>query len=155
MQNACYTPIYICLSDTSLHFYTFSDTNLLTRCHSASSMFSAVLYFRKVVQEIFSDLDEIKAEVAILLKRRRSSEERWRGPGAGHTMPLGSPGPGRAKGWCGHLLALLHLCFGLRLRVGKNRRFGFCFVQFRAYFLYNFFEIQKLQKTGTDTMTSC
>jgi hypothetical protein len=26
---------------------------------------------------------------------------------------------------------------------GKNRRFGFCFVQFREYFMYNFYEIQK------------
>jgi hypothetical protein len=28
-------------------------------------------------------------------------------------------------------------------RVGENRRFGFCFVQFREYFLCNFFETQK------------
>jgi hypothetical protein len=45
-------------------------------------------------------------------------------------------------------LALLRLCFGLRLRVGKTRRFGFHFVQFQKYFLYNFSEIQKRQKTG-------
>jgi hypothetical protein len=31
---------------------------------------------------------------------------------------------------------------------GKNRRFGFCFVQFREYFLCNFSETQKQQKTG-------
>jgi hypothetical protein len=45
--------------------------------------------------------------------------------------------------WCACLLALLRLCFGLRLRVGKNRRFGFRFVQFREYFLCNFSEVQK------------
>jgi hypothetical protein len=50
---------------------------------------------------------------------------------------------GHATLWCGYLGALLHLCFGLRLRVGKNRRFGFCFIQFQEYFLYNFSEIQK------------
>jgi hypothetical protein len=33
-------------------------------------------------------------------------------------------------------------------RVGKNRNFGFCFVQFREYFLCNFSETQKQQKTG-------
>jgi hypothetical protein len=45
--------------------------------------------------------------------------------------------------WCGQPLALLRLCFGLCLRVRKNRRFGFRFIQFREYFLCNFSEIQK------------
>jgi hypothetical protein len=31
--------------------------------------------------------------------------------------------------------------------VGKNRNFGFCFVQFREYFLCSFSETQKQQKT--------
>jgi hypothetical protein len=39
-------------------------------------LFSAVLCFRKVTQEIFSELDETKAEVPIYLKGRRSPEER-------------------------------------------------------------------------------
>jgi hypothetical protein len=37
----------------------------------------------------------------------------------------------------------------------QNSNFGFCFVQFREYFLYNFSEIQKQQKIGTGTMASC
>ena len=41
-------------------FYAFSGTNLLTRCRSASSCFLLFLCFRKVVQEIFSELDETK-----------------------------------------------------------------------------------------------
>jgi hypothetical protein len=36
-----------------------------------------------------------------------------------------------------------------------NRNFGFRFVQFWEYFLCNFFEIQKQQKTRTSTMASC
>jgi hypothetical protein len=32
--------------------------------------------------------------------------------------------------------------------IGKNRNFGFCFIQFREYFLCNFFETQKQQKIG-------
>jgi hypothetical protein len=36
-----------------------------------------------------------------------------------------------------------------------NRNFGFCFVQFREYFLCNFSKTQKHQKTGTGTMASC
>jgi hypothetical protein len=45
--------------------------------------------------------------------------------------------------WCGCLGALLCLCFGHRLRVRKNRRFDFYFIQFREYFLYNLSEIKK------------
>jgi hypothetical protein len=42
-------------------------------------LFSAILYFRKVTQEIFSELDETKAKVHIYLTRRRSPKERRRG----------------------------------------------------------------------------
>jgi hypothetical protein len=36
----------------------------------------------------------------------------WCGQGWTHTIR-----------WCGHLLALIHLCFGLRLVSRKNRNF--------------------------------
>jgi hypothetical protein len=64
---------------TSWHFYAFSETNLLTRCHSASSLFLLFLCFRKATQEIFSELDETKAEVPKYLTRRRSPKMRRRG----------------------------------------------------------------------------
>jgi hypothetical protein len=35
------------VSYTLWYFYAFSETNLLTRCHSASSLFSAVFVFQK------------------------------------------------------------------------------------------------------------
>jgi hypothetical protein len=63
---------------TLWHFYAFSGTNLLTRCHSASSYFLLFLYFRKVIQEIFSELDETNPEVPIFLTRRRRSKGRQR-----------------------------------------------------------------------------
>ena len=43
-------------------------------------LFSAVFYSRKVVLEIFSELDETKAQVPIFLSRTRSSKETRRGP---------------------------------------------------------------------------
>jgi hypothetical protein len=43
-----FTPIALCFVYTSWHFYTFSGTNLLIRCHSASSSFLLFLCFRKV-----------------------------------------------------------------------------------------------------------
>jgi hypothetical protein len=66
MLHAYFTPIYICFAYALLYFYTFSGTNLLTRCYSVSSLFSAVLYFGKLVREMFSEFDETKAEVNIL-----------------------------------------------------------------------------------------
>jgi hypothetical protein len=73
-----FTLIALCFVYTSWYFYVFSETNLLTRCHSASSCFLLFLCFRKVTQEIFSELDETKAKVPIYLTRRRSPKERWR-----------------------------------------------------------------------------
>jgi hypothetical protein len=57
-------------------FMHFFGTNLLTRCHSARTCFLLFLCFRKVTQEIFSELDEIRAKVPIYLKGRRSPKER-------------------------------------------------------------------------------
>jgi hypothetical protein len=47
MLHACFTPITLCFVYTSWHFYAFPGTNLLTRCHSASSLFSAVFVFQR------------------------------------------------------------------------------------------------------------
>jgi hypothetical protein len=76
MLHACFTPIALCFVYTSWSFYAFSGTNLLMRCHSASSCFLLFLCFRKVTQETFSKLDETKVKVPIYLKGRWSPEER-------------------------------------------------------------------------------
>ena len=125
--------IVTCFIYTSYHVYAFSGTNLLTRCHSASSLFSAVFGFRKVLLQIFSELHETKGQVPIFPTRTRSPKERRR----------------RATRWPNHLaarqwaqprervvwrlwaspwLALLAPCVPR-----KNRRFGFCFAEFREY----------------------
>jgi hypothetical protein len=58
------------------------------------------------------------------------------------------PGAGRAALWCGQPVAPLCLLFGSLEALVNFRMFGFCFVQFREYFLCNFSETQKQQKTG-------
>jgi hypothetical protein len=73
-----FTPIALCFVYTLWHFYSFFGTNLLTRCHNASSCFMLFLCFRKVTQEIFSELDETKAEVPNYLTQRRSPNESQR-----------------------------------------------------------------------------
>jgi hypothetical protein len=65
-----------------------------------------------------------------------------------HTTGWRPQGVTRATRWCGHLVDLLRLFFGLRLVSGENRNFGLRFVQFREYFLCNFSETQNQQKTG-------
>ena len=52
-------------------------------------LFSAVLGFKKVTQEIFSELDETKAEVPIFTRRRRSPK----GSRRGATRGLGAASP--------------------------------------------------------------
>jgi hypothetical protein len=47
MLHACSYTICFEFCYTSWRFYAFSGTNLLTRCHSASSLFSAVFVFQK------------------------------------------------------------------------------------------------------------
>jgi hypothetical protein len=69
----------LCFVYTLCHFFALSGTNLLMRCHSASSCFLLYLCFRKVTQEFFSELDEMKAEVPIYLTRRHSRKESRRG----------------------------------------------------------------------------
>jgi hypothetical protein len=47
MLYACFYTICLVFRYTSWHFYAFSETNLLMRCHSVSSLFSAVFVFQK------------------------------------------------------------------------------------------------------------
>jgi hypothetical protein len=56
--------------------------------------------------------------------------------------------PGRATLVCGALVAPLRLLFGSLEASVKFWATGFSFVQFREYFLCNFSETQKQQKTG-------
>jgi hypothetical protein len=58
-------------------------------------------------------------------------------PGAGPRHPMVSLAPGPPSS---HLRSLRSF--------GKNRRFDFCFVQYREYFLCNFSKTQIQQKTG-------
>ena len=66
--------IATCFGCTLYYFYAFSGTNLLTRCQSASSLFSAVFGFRKVIKEIFSELEETKSHAPIFPDRTMESK---------------------------------------------------------------------------------
>jgi hypothetical protein len=47
MLHACFTPFASCFVYTSWNFYVISGTNLLTRFHSDSSLFSAIFVIQK------------------------------------------------------------------------------------------------------------
>jgi hypothetical protein len=91
---SCFTRFASCFVYTSWHFYAFSGTNLLTRCHSASSLFFAVLCFEKATQKIFSELDKMKTETSIFPGRRTKTErEPEGGRGQAHHGVAPPPGP--------------------------------------------------------------
>jgi hypothetical protein len=79
MLHASFTPITLYFVYTLWHFYAFSGTNLF-------------LCFRKVTQEIFSELDETKPEVPIFPDTRRSPKQRRM----------------RSRRWPHHLVARVH-----------------------------------------------
>ena len=142
--------IATCFGCTLYHFYAFSGTNLLIRCHSASSLFSAVFRFRNR-----SESDEINYTVNKRSGRSRSPEGTWGGTPGAHAIGGRGQGGTRVATWCGGLVALLWLFFGLRGCIGENRSVGFRFVQFREYFQNKFSEIQKQHKTENGTVASC
>ena len=101
MFHAVIISIATCFGYTLYHFYAFSGTNLLTRCHSASSLFSAVFGFRKSIKEIFSELDETKT--SSIISRGDHGVQRGVGadPPGGHATLGRGPGWARAPLWRG------------------------------------------------------
>jgi hypothetical protein len=96
MLHACLCTISFVFCYTLWCFYAFSRTNLLTRCHSVSSLFSVVFVFHKSYRR---HRHETKAEVPIFPTRDgvQSTDgggQRVAAPchGAGH--PLAAPGYG-------------------------------------------------------------
>jgi hypothetical protein len=79
------------------------------------SCFLLFLCFRKVTQEIFSELDETKTEVPIFPNTRRSPKQRRRGPEGSRTMPWRGPPLGHARLCCGPLVH--HLTSPFRLYI--------------------------------------
>jgi hypothetical protein len=63
--------------------------------------FLLFLFFRKVTQEIFSELDETKAEVLIFPYTRQSPKQRWRGARGQphHAMARATPRTHKAMVW--------------------------------------------------------
>src|SRR5215203_4268391 len=102
MFHATFLTILECFTHTLQHYYTFSGTNLLTRCRSASCCFSVVLCFRNPSKEIFSELDEINAQGPIFTRsfQKTERETKW-----GHEVA-------RHQGGAAQALAARPCCLG-------------------------------------------
>src|SRR3954454_5106897 len=79
MLHACFVCIPTCFMCTLIQYLAFSGTNLLTRCHSASSCFLLFLCFRKVLYEIFLELHGTKNQRLIIPSRSHSQKGRRSG----------------------------------------------------------------------------
>src|SRR4051812_2680045 len=88
MLHACFFYIPTCFLCNFIHFLAFSGTNLLTRCRSASSCFLLLLCFKKVVQEIFSELHDTKPRT-LFLRNEAGARRRVEG---GHRVARHVPG---------------------------------------------------------------
>jgi hypothetical protein len=100
MLDACFYTICLVFRYTSWHFYAFSGTNLLTRCHSASSLFSIVFVFQKSYTGNILGIGRNKSQTSRYLTklpedRRGDGTE----PEGGLTTRGCGPGPGRAALW--------------------------------------------------------
>ena len=148
MFHACFISTFLCFVHTLEYFYTFSRTNLLTRCHSVSCLFSAVFGFRKASKEIFSELDGTKPKVIILPKATRSPEEGPSGAAGRPHLVAAWPGGRATRGWCGRPVALLRPPFGLRVVSGKILTLAFVPSNFENISLLAFLKQKKQQETG-------
>jgi hypothetical protein len=120
MLHACLYTICFVFCYTSWCFYAFSGTNLLTRCHSASSLFSAFCVSEMLHRKYSRNWTKQKPNLLFLPMLRE--DRRWDGGAIGQAHPrVARPAPGlRHQGW-GQLAHLLTLPFRLYIPLdGKN-----------------------------------
>jgi hypothetical protein len=79
MLHACLCTICFVFCYTSWPFYAFSGTNLLTRCHSASSLFFAIFVFHKSYTGNILGIGRNKSRSSYFPNTRWSPKQRWRG----------------------------------------------------------------------------
>src|SRR3954470_20341906 len=102
MLHACFVYDPTCfMCFFFIQYLAFSGTNLLTRCHSASSCFLLFLYFRKVIPKIFSELDGTNCQHLVIMRGRLCQKmtgggsARWPDP----TLARPALGPCRGGVW--------------------------------------------------------
>jgi hypothetical protein len=96
MLHACFTPFASCFVYTSWRFYAISEINLLTRCHSASSLFFAVFVFQKSYTGNILGIGQNKSRNSYFARRKDEDQTgAGEGPKGTLTMRGRGLGPGR------------------------------------------------------------
>jgi hypothetical protein len=121
MLHACLCTICLVFCYTSWHFYAFSRTNLLTRCHSVSSLFSAIFVFQKSYTGNILRIGRNKSQSSYFSRHEMESKaETEGGSEGGHTPPRCGPPPGSTREWCGPLVHLLTSPFRLYILLDEK-----------------------------------
>jgi hypothetical protein len=147
MLHACLYTICFVFCYTSWHFYAFSGTNLLTRCHSASSLFSAVFVFQKSYTENILRIGRNKSRTSYFYRSFVKTEDETEGahqqahpwvarpaPGPRHQgvrpagqprdatlLPIYSPRRKKPKGRIAFPENILQAAAGIDVRSGGSR----------------------------------
>jgi hypothetical protein len=79
MLHACLYTICFVFCYTSWRFYAFSETNLLMRCHSVSSLFSAVFVFQKSYTGNILRIGRNKSRTSYFSQSETKSEDETEG----------------------------------------------------------------------------
>jgi hypothetical protein len=94
MLHACLHTICFEFCYTSWCFYAFSGTNLLTRCHSVSFMFSAIFVFQKSYTGNILGIGRNKSRTSYIYRSFAKTEDETKGG-----QEPGSPQGARPSPW--------------------------------------------------------
>jgi hypothetical protein len=96
MLHAYFYTIFLVFHYTSWRFFAISGTNLLTGCHSASSLFSAIFVFQKSYTGNILGIGQNKFGNSYFTRTKDEDQTgAEKGPEAGHTTGGRGPAPGR------------------------------------------------------------
>jgi hypothetical protein len=91
MLYACLYTICFVFCYTSWHFYAFSRTNLLTRCHSVSSCFCCFCVLEKLHRKYSRNWTKQKPKFLFFPERHGVQSRDGGAPEGGRTMPRRRP----------------------------------------------------------------
>jgi hypothetical protein len=118
MLHVCFTPIALCFVYTLWRFYAFSETNLLTRCHSVSSCFLLFCVSEKLHRKYSRNWTKQKSKFLFTWREDGVQRRDRAGPGGDRTIgwrgraghPLAAP-PGGVRPWSTPDIALQPINF--------------------------------------------
>jgi hypothetical protein len=101
MLHACLCTISFVFCYTSWRFYAFSGTNLLTRCHNASSLFFAVFVFQKSYTGNILGIGRNKSQSSYFSRHETESKAETEGASrqAHHRVARPTPSPRYQVEW--------------------------------------------------------